>query len=82
MQYTRTQDKSLYGDCSVNTDYKAGSKTEGGVMTTDQPTCKDKPYAFFVGYLPNVDGDFDYDRARCLSHKAKQASCIKKRRGY
>ena len=64
----------------MTADYKAGSKTEGDVMADSKPTCKDKkPFTFFVGYLPNVDGDFDYDRARCLSHKARRASCIKRR---
>ena len=39
----------------------------------------EKPFAFFVGYLPNVDGDFDYDK-RCRRRQVPRRPCVQQRR--
>ena len=48
-------------------------------MTTED--AKPKKEAWFVGYLPYVDGDFDYDeRARCLTRRFRHARQLTRRR--
>ena len=35
--------------------------------------------AWFVGYLPYVDGDFDYERARCQTRRPTPARLTRRR---